>query len=1690
MSQKAIKKKQVKEVKHAVSIAVKSIKEKEESNTKQPPKSLPEKSFPLNKFIALPLNGLRPKSSHNTNEISKPPRKNLPVKAIAIPPGTSSNDRRAQVYIVDKPEGSIHDLSSEPFTIITTINNTDFESVNHQTLSTGKGVEGSSVYGGVGITDRLTNQENSKASSEPFATSTPRVSRRGLFSAQNSPLRDKRGSSGSVNSTDSYQSVASADNTRKRRYKKRSQSAPVDQNRRKLQDTDYVLRKWSDNESIPGLVYDTNTKIVQDGIVIHRENWTSAKTGLQSTGAVQTIYRSNSANRLSQSGDEVKPPPQLNGSVYSEVEFTNLISHVQSSEGTDSQIVKSCDNSFQHGSLSSNDPTLDNYILTGIEGRNNPSHAWDSKTEIVNTKGTLSHNGFTLVRSKSDCNMNKANMEFNRDRNMSSYNSNTYVMNGTPQSGIVIRKPGGDNIMIDDMHGRPLHSDYYGQEFYTIGRKQGTLMQSRQKFSSMPTLLTESKGDKKLLKLLKKQEKEEKKRREKEEKKRAKEEKKRLKLEKKLKIKTLPRNFERSSHAFTNGHVLSQGMENMYRRPKLSMTAVNIDIDGDDNVSVASRTPAPKMAPPPLPGPSQKTMALYASAPDLLRIEQVYGATLRGTQKEQYTRPSLNLSDYGPRTVVLQRAPEGYGFVLRGAKSQMRPNGDLDFRPTPEFPALQYLDSVDPGSVSDRAGLKGGDFILEINGENVVRASHDRVVHLIRSTGNTLAMKVVTVQLGNRGQDWFINEQDRNLTMPNRQKKKAAPMPPHRDPRTSLSISKSEGQAMAEEMAAMAKLDLAIGEKREEEKIASIRSRTAAKRVSVVDIENMGVEGKLERAKSTPDLLEANKVTKHYATPTVPDDHRKYVITSSGSTSPSGAVSRPKAAPPVPPGADNSPKKQAPRPPSEVVTINTNMGSPYASSKVVVTSTTKSDYESSFRPGDSAKLADEPNEGPKGHNRSPSAGAVLVRQGGAVETEKTNVSFADDKVLDRAASFLKKHPNAKLLMTAKGQESLRNRTSMRMSLHSSEPDPDYDSDSGDEKPDSPRKTQDPKTQSVTVISVGDQNKKMAPAPSQAAKRYTIHSSIPSDDKGFVIPPKPDVPAPSPPVQARHESPKKSSSSPQQSNRMAVKVEINTRQFDSEPPQLPSTPPPDFIGSGPLINIPKAPAPPALVSNGTPPPPPPPPPPPAPTSEEIRKTKSSASMDYISTSVPHNAIAAAVAKRQERLQNGGPQMAEVKAKPEIPQMDPTQAAIIAAVMKRRQQLEKQDENMVIDSIESRLQKTKKLQAAKFSLAGNKPLKTEAKPNEGNKPVSPVQSSVKPLGPKTSPAPVKMEKEEFSFKVEPVKEINTINKNQPGLTQIKPNFSSPAKNTKPVIETKQTNGISKGKPVEGLNIKPLEKSSTTTSESNKSSERLTTAMVETNNNTSDNGKTDYLALAEKKRLEWLQKKQKSSESKSSPSGTPERDLVKSKTVEINGKPKPLSNGDVYKNVPPPPLGFRDGGKTNANIVQLEIIPPPEHFSSDGGSEPNTQQNSPAFSPDTASLVSSLSTLSSLSGEGRSNGYEELIAPPPPGFGDDSSSYIPPPPEFGNVNVKKTFSDKAIDQWFGNDVLDWLDSLNMSQYKASFQRNSVDGKKLLDLSRDNYIDLGVTQVGHRMTIERAIKKAEIKQKTSHEVIAVEHL
>lgn len=85
-------------------------------------------------------------------------------------------------------------------------------------------------------------------------------------------------------------------------------------------------------------------------------------------------------------------------------------------------------------------------------------------------------------------------------------------------------------------------------------------------------------------------------------------------------------------------------------------------------------------------------------------------------------------------------------------------------------PALQYLDSVEAGSVADRAGLRPGDFILavnnnnnhrlfihyfkiymkmQINGEDLAQASHETVVDCIRRSGNLVTLTICSaVQTG------------------------------------------------------------------------------------------------------------------------------------------------------------------------------------------------------------------------------------------------------------------------------------------------------------------------------------------------------------------------------------------------------------------------------------------------------------------------------------------------------------------------------------------------------------------------------------------------------------------------------------------------------------------------------------------------------------------------------------------------------------------------------------------------------------------------------------------------------------------------------------------------------------------------------------------------------------------------------
>ena len=50
--------------------------------------------------------------------------------------------------------------------------------------------------------------------------------------------------------------------------------------------------------------------------------------------------------------------------------------------------------------------------------------------------------------------------------------------------------------------------------------------------------------------------------------------------------------------------------------------------------------------------------------------------------------------------------------------------------------------------------------------------------------------------------------------------------------------------------------------------------------------------------------------------------------------------------------------------------------------------------------------------------------------------------------------------------------------------------------------------------------------------------------------------------------------------------------------------------------------------------------------------------------------------------------------------------------------------------------------------------------------------------------------------------------------------------------------------------------------------------------------------------------------------------------------------------------------------------------------------------------------------------------------------------------------------------------MESLNLGEHRERFLHNEIDGSHLPSLTKEDYIDLGVTRVGHRMNIDRALK------------------
>ena len=171
-----------------------------------------------------------------------------------------------------------------------------------------------------------------------------------------------------------------------------------------------------------------------------------------------------------------------------------------------------------------------------------------------------------------------------------------------------------------------------------------------------------------------------------------------------------------------------------------------------------------------------------------------------------------------PRNCVLHKGKKGFGFVLRGAKAA---SPLMDMIPSDRCPSLQYMDDVDPGGVADMAGVNKGDFLLAINGEDVTQASHERVVTLIRQSGDLVGLTVVTVTPEVVGScSTLPNPPTHFATLPRkppgssgvRSPLQHPPPPPKRDPNTTLSVGRARAKSMVANMAALEALDKAIND--------------------------------------------------------------------------------------------------------------------------------------------------------------------------------------------------------------------------------------------------------------------------------------------------------------------------------------------------------------------------------------------------------------------------------------------------------------------------------------------------------------------------------------------------------------------------------------------------------------------------------------------------------------------------------------------------------------------------------------------------------------------------------------------------------------------------------------------------------------------------------------------------------------
>jgi len=67
----------------------------------------------------------------------------------------------------------------------------------------------------------------------------------------------------------------------------------------------------------------------------------------------------------------------------------------------------------------------------------------------------------------------------------------------------------------------------------------------------------------------------------------------------------------------------------------------------------------------------------------------------------------------------------------------------------------------------------------------------------------------------------------------------------------------------------------------------------------------------------------------------------------------------------------------------------------------------------------------------------------------------------------------------------------------------------------------------------------------------------------------------------------------------------------------------------------------------------------------------------------------------------------------------------------------------------------------------------------------------------------------------------------------------------------------------------------------------------------------------------------------------------------------------------------------------------------------------------------------------------------------------------------------SGKSVELWSLAEVGEWLDAIGLGEYKGVFSDNCIEGETLVSLSKADVKELGVEKVGHRVKLDKEIRK-----------------